>query len=353
MTRTPTLRAGLIGLGRMGRNHARVLRRLDNVTLAAAADPAGDPYRAADGIPVLASVDDLLDEGIDYAVLACPTGLHEKLGTKLAAAGIPTLIEKPLAPDPAAARRLADAFQAGSVPAAVGYIERFNPALIAMRDRLADGQLGQIFQISSRRTGPFPARITDVGVVQDLATHDLDLTGWVTGQHYTEIAARTAHLSGRPHEDLLAAIGILNAGTIASHLVNWLSPLKERTVVVTGVNGCLAADTLTADLTYWANGSDPTQWDALSAFRGVTEGDMIRYAIRKMEPLFAEHESWRDTVLGECSSATPLQHGVAAITVAQAVIQAARTGTTVPIPQEEGVRHSPSVPPHRPSAPVP
>src|ERR1035441_2240981 len=293
----------------MGRHHARILRQLDPVTLAAAVDPAGDPYRAADGIPVLASLEDLLAAGIDYAVLAlptgphqplgislhrpdpaaraCPTGLHEPLGIRLAAAGVPTLIEKPLAPDTATASRLARAFETASVPAAVGYIERFNPALIALRTRLRDGQLGEIFQIGTRRTGPFPVRITDVGVVQDLATHDLDLTSWVTGQHYTEIAARTAHLSGRPHEDLLAAIGVLDGNTIAHHLVNWLSPLKERTVIVTGVNGCLAADTLTADLTYWANGTEPTQWDALSTFRGVTEGDVIRYAIKKKEPLLA------------------------------------------------------------------
>jgi UDP-N-acetylglucosamine 3-dehydrogenase len=344
MTKRRILRAGLIGLGRMGRHHARILRQLDHVTLAAAVDPAGDPYRAADGIPVLASLEDLLAAGIDYAVLACPTGLHEPLGIRLAAAGVPTLIEKPLAPDTATASRLARAFETASVPAAVGYIERFNPALIALRTRLRDGQLGEIFQIGTRRTGPFPVRITDVGVVQDLATHDLDLTSWVTGQHYTEIAARTAHLSGRPHEDLLAAIGVLDGNTIACHLVNWLSPLKERTVIVTGVNGCLAADTLTADLTYWANGTEPTQWDALSAFRGVTEGDVIRYAIKKKEPLLAEHEAWRDTVLGEPASITPVQHGVNAILVAEAALEAARTGTTVPIPAPEyaGLAYTPT-----------
>jgi UDP-N-acetylglucosamine 3-dehydrogenase len=326
------LRAGLIGLGRMGRHHARVLRHLDGVTLTAAADPTGDPYHAADGIPVHASLDALLNAGIDYAVLACPTSQHEPLGTRLAAAGIPTLIEKPLAPDADAARRLADAFRAARVPAAVGYIERFNPALIAMRNRLADGQLGHVFQVVTRRTGPFPARITDVGVVQDLATHDLDLTAWVTGQHYTEIAARTAHLSHRPHEDLLAAVAVLDAGTIACHIVNWLSPLKERTVIATGVHGCLAADTLTADLTYWANGTSPTQWDALTTFRGVTEGDITRYAIPKKEPLLAEHQAWRDTVLGKPASITPIEHGVNAILVAETALDAARTGATRPVP---------------------
>jgi predicted dehydrogenase len=336
------LRAGLIGLGRMGRHHARVLRQLDGVDFIAAVDPAGDPYRVAIGIPVLDDLDDLLGLGVDYAVLACPTSLHEQLGTRLAAAGVPTLIEKPLAPDADAARRLADAFNHAGLTGSVGYVERFNPALIALRTRLEDGFLGEVFQISTCRIGPFPVRVTDVGVVHDLATHDLDLTTWVTGQRYASVAAHTTHRSGRPHEDLLAAVGQLTDGTIAHHLVNWLSPLKERTTIVTGDRGCLVADTLTGDLTYFANGCATTQWDALTAFRGVTEGDMIRYALRKKEPLLSEHEAFRDAVLGRPSTATPLHDGVNAVIVAQAVLEASRTRATIPIP----------VPPSRPPGPA-
>ena len=86
---------------------------------------------------------------------------------------------------------------------------------------------------------------------------------------------------------------------MVSHLVNWLSPLKERSTVVTGDRGCFVADTLTADLTFYANGAIDTEWEALRAFRGVAEGDMIRYAIPKREPLLVEHERFRDAVEGE------------------------------------------------------
>jgi UDP-N-acetylglucosamine 3-dehydrogenase len=332
-TAGPLLRVGLVGLGRMGRLHARVLRELEGATLVAAVDPAGDRFRAVDGLPVLPDLEALLRHGIDYAVLACPTLLHEPLGTALAAAGVPTLIEKPLAASPQAAHRLAEAFRRADVPAAVGYVERFNPALRELSTRLRHGQLGDIFEISTRRTGPFPPRITDVGVVHDLATHDLDLTAWVTGQQYASISARTAHRSGRPHEDLLAALGQLTDGTIAHHRVNWLSPLKERTTIVTGDHGCLIANTLTADLTYCANGAaQPSQWDALSTFRGVTEGDVIRYAIAKKEPLLAEHENFRDCVLGHHPPTAALHHGLHAVLVAHTALAAARTGTTRPIP---------------------
>ncbi|MFJ8856187.1 Gfo/Idh/MocA family oxidoreductase [Streptomyces sp. NPDC102437] len=338
---TPTLRAGLIGLGRMGRHHARVLRSLNGTELVGALDPHGDRYRAADGIPVVADLDALLQLGIDYAVLACPTLLHEPLGTALAAASIPTLIEKPLAGDPASATRLAEAFHAAAVPAAVGYIERFNPALIALRQRLEAGQLGDVFSIATRRTGPYPVRITDVGVIHDLATHDLDLTAWITNTRYTSVAARTAHRSGRPHEDLLAALGQLTDGTITHHQVNWISPHKERTTVVTGDHGILVADTLTADLSYWANGSTRTQWEALTAFRGVTEGDVTRYVIPKQEPLIAEHEAFRDLVLGHGHSrrTATLHDGLHAVHVADAALHASRTGTTTAVPTPGRLHH--------------
>ncbi|MCX5317988.1 Gfo/Idh/MocA family protein [Streptomyces sp. NBC_00154] len=330
---TTALRVGLIGLGQMGRHHARVLRTLDGAQLVGALDPDGDRYRAAGGVPVVADLDALLQLGLDYAVLACPTLLHEPVGTALAAAGIPTLIEKPLAGDPASARRLAEAFHTAGVPAAVGYIERFNPALIALRQRLEGGQLGDVFSVATRRTGPYPARITDVGVIHDLATHDLDLTAWITGTRFTSITARTAHRSGRSHEDLLAAVGQLADGTITHHQVSWLSPLKERTTTVTGDHGILVADTLTADLSYWANGSTrTTQREALAAFRGVTEGDVTRYAIPKREPLVAEHEAFRDLVLGHGHHTATLHDGLHAVLTAHAALQASRNGATTAVP---------------------
>ncbi len=259
-------------------------------------------------------------------VLACPTLLHEPLGTALATAGIPTLIEKPLAADTSAAHQLAEAFRAADVPAAVGYIERFNPALISLRARVKDGQLGDIIAVSTRRTGPFPTRPIDVGVVHDLATHDMDLTAWVTGQHYTSIAARTAHLSAGPHEDLLAALGQLSGGAIAHHQVNRIFPLTDRATVIIGENGCIIADTLAATLTYWAN--RPVEHHALHR---VNSRDVIRYAINKTEPLRTEHEAFRDTVLGHRLSAAPLQDALRAVLVADAALQAARTGTTIAI----------------------
>jgi len=281
------LRAGLIGLGAMGRNHARVLNLLDGVELVGVLDPA--PGGAVPGgVPVVAELEQFIGLGLDYAVVACPTGLHEEVGLRLAEAGICALIEKPLASTLEASQRLVEAFESRGLVGAVGHIERYNPALQSLRSRLEAGELGDMYQVVTRRQGPFPGRIADVGVVMDLATHDIDLTAWVTGAQYTSVSARTSRQSGREHEDMVVVVGELDNGTVVNHLVNWLSPLKERSTVVTGERGCFVADTLTADLTFYANAAIDNEWEALRAFRGVSSGDMVRYAIPKREPLVVE-----------------------------------------------------------------
>jgi predicted dehydrogenase len=239
------------------------------------------------------------------------------------------MVEKPLAPGVEAATRLAEAFESRGLVGAVGHIERYNPALQEARRRIADGDLGVVHQIVTRRQGPFPARIADVGVVKDLATHDIDLTAWVAGQPFASVAAQVAHRSGREHEDLVAVVGRLADGTVTSHLVNWLSPLKERVTIITGERGAFVADTLTADLTFYANGTVSTSWDDIAQFRGVSEGDVIRYAIAKPEPLRTEHEAFRDAVLGLESDIVTMRQGLATVAVAEAVLRSAAEGITV------------------------
>jgi UDP-N-acetylglucosamine 3-dehydrogenase len=328
-----TLRAGLIGLGAMGRHHARVLAGLAGVELVAIADPDGDPHGRGQGVDIVPDVTSLIGRGIDYAVVACPTGLHVDVGLELADAGVGALVEKPLADSLAGAEKLVEAFESRGLVAGVGHIERYNPALQNLRARLENGDLGEVYQVQTRRQGPFPHRIADVGVVKDLATHDIDLTAWVTGDEYANVAAQTFHKSGRPHEDMVAVSGKLTRGSIVNHLVNWLSPFKERFTMVTGAKGSFVADTLTADLTFHANGAVETDWEAIRAFRGVAEGDSTRFAISKREPLQVEHENFRDAVLaGEASSGiVTLRQGMRTVLVADAVIESAETGSVVDV----------------------
>jgi predicted dehydrogenase len=143
------------------------------------------------------------------------------------------------------------------------------------------------------------------------------------------VAARTAYKSGREHEDLVAVVGQLASGTVTNHLVNWLSPLKERVTIITGERGAFVADTLTADLTFYANGEIQTTWSGLAQFRGVSEGDVVRYAIAKPEPLRVEHENFRDAVLGKDADIVTMEQGLSTVRVAEACIESAKTGRSI------------------------
>jgi len=312
-----TLRVGLIGLGSMGRHHARVIRATPGMELVAVADPGGDRFGVAGPLPLLEDVEALIGVGLDAAVVAVPTIHHEEVALALARAGVHTLVEKPIAHDAAAGRRVADAFAERGLVGAVGYVERCNPALRALRERLDAGELGRVYQVLTRRQGPFPARISDVGVVKDLATHDIDLTAWVAGAPYESVHARVAHRSGRANEDLV------------SHTVNWLTPFKERVTVVTGEKGAFVADTLTGDLTFHANGTVASTWDQVAAFRGVSEGDVIRYAIPKREPLALEQERFRDAVRGVGHEHVTMAEGADTLAVVEAVLTSASENRVV------------------------
>ncbi len=329
MTTQRAIRMGLIGLGSMGRHHARVIRATEGMELVAVADPAGDVHGVAQGLEVLPDVEALIAAGIDAAMVAVPTVYHEEVGLALAAAGIHTMIEKPIAHTVEAGRRVAAAFDRAGVIGAVGYVERCNPAVLELRKRLAAGELGQVYQIQTRRQGPFPARISDVGVVKDLATHDVDLTAFIAGAPYEQISAQVTHKSGREHEDMVLATGRLTSGVVVNHVVNWLSPMKERATVVTGERGALVADTMTGDLMFYANGTVPTTWDRVAQFRGVTEGDVVRYALPKREPLAVEQERFRDAINGTGNDIVTMHEGVHTLTVIEAILTSAHEGRTV------------------------
>ena len=319
----------MVGLGTRGRQHARVLGDLAGVKLVGAIDPDPRAFGTAHSVSAAANLDELLALGIDICVVAAPALMHADIGLRLADAGVHTLIEKPLAPDPASARLLAKAFDARRLIGCVGHVERYSPAMRALRARLAQGELGTVFQIATRCQGPFPASIRDAGVVMDLATHDIDVTQWVTGSRYLAVSAFTGCPTGSPHEDLVTVSGVLCDGTIASHLVNSLSPMKERIVAATGDRGYLLADTLATELWFHRNGAVTTADSPGRPFQGASEGDLIRYAVTKRDALTVELENFRDAVLGKPADIVTMQQGVDTIEVAAAVLAASRDGATV------------------------
>jgi predicted dehydrogenase len=313
----------------MGQNHARVLSSLSGVDLVAVADPQGDTRNVLPEHQILSSIDDVISKGVDYCVIAAPTAFHEEISIKLIDAGIHILIEKPIAHSLDSAMRIESAAKSKGIVGAVGHIERFNAALQQARTRIQVGELGEIYQISTRRLGPFPSRIADVGVIMDLATHDIDLTAWISNSSYKSVSAQSAIRSGREHEDLVAIVAQLSNGIVANHLVNWLSPLKERKTIITGEKGTYVVDTLTSDLTFYANGTVSVSQDRIAHFKGVSQGDIHIFAFDKPEPLRLEHENFRDAVLGKDASIVTLTEGAKTVSVAAGALESIKSQETV------------------------
>jgi len=314
------VRVGVIGLGSMGRNHVRVLGQLPIARLVGAVDPRGDEQEALSPGAAHPDLESLLHEGIEAAIVAVPSADHARVALRLAEAGIHVLIEKPIAADVPSARAICAAFAGTRLVAAVGHIERFNAANQELRRRLEGGALGPVIAISTERVGPYPLRIQDVGVVSDLATHDIDLVHWLGGP----IRAMAAHLGyrmGGRHEDLVEVIGRLDGGAVVRISVNWLTPTKRRRLTVLGERGAMVADMLSSDLTHFTNADVPMEWDQMQRLRGVSEGDSIRYALRKREPLAVELESFCRAVRGdeEAQIVTP-EEGLQAVETAERIL---------------------------------
>lgn len=332
----PLIRVAVVGLGWAGTVHARTLASLPGIDLVALADP--DPQRRAafPHLPSRTTLEEVLALGVDYCVVATPTSTHEPIAMQLAEAGVPALVEKPLAPTAAAAWRIADAFRHRQLTAAVGHTERHNPVTAELARLLATGDFGPVWQIALRRQGPFPDRITDVGVALDLAVHDLDLAAWLTGHPIVQVSATTTSLSRR-HEDTATATAHLRGGLLAHLHIDRISPFKNRTVQVHTPSGVLTADAITGALSLHPNTAAPS---VDGGFTGVVAGEPLRLPVPTgPAPFHREHELMRDALLGLATPdlVTP-DEGASAVAAAEALLASARQGHPVAVRHQHPAR---------------
>ncbi len=311
------VKVALIGLGVMGMNHARVLKQLPNVELVAVFDPR---FSNLIDYPMVDNLEEIFQTRPDYCVLATPTKSHEEIVLKLADHNINILIEKPLTFSSKSAERIRMRIQKTNLVIGVGHIERFNAALLEAKRRITNFELGEIYQISTRRIGPFPERIVDVGVVLDLATHDIDLTKWIADAEYKSVHSEIFSINKGGGEDCLVAIGKLDNGILISHNVNWISPFKERKVVITGEKGTFVVDTLRSDLTFYENGTIVNKLNIISHFRGVIQGQITTFEFEKKEALVTEHTEFIKAILGQPSSYVTLDDAAQTIIVAEKML---------------------------------
>jgi UDP-N-acetylglucosamine 3-dehydrogenase len=293
-------RAAVVGVGAMGINHARVVSELSDVELTALVDPRPEIAETISNRfsrPVYPSVDDMLEHhSIDFAIVAVPTENHLSVAGELIERGISVLVEKPLANSVADGEMLIKMAEHAGVRIGVGHVERFNPAIIALKDAIDGGDIGICRQVAIRRIGPRPARVKDVGVFLDLAIHDIDILSYLVESEIANVSAEALSPGGGPHEDMAVALFKFKNDVIGVITENWISPTKVRDVTVTGDNGMIVADCLTQDVYLYEYDYGPTSWPAMQNLRGGAEGRMIRYRLDREEPLKLEVSAFAESV---------------------------------------------------------
>lgn len=330
----PSLKPVVIGVGAMGRNHARVYNEMPDVELAAVADldlalakEAARLYGARAYTDYRAMLEETQPAVVSVAV---PTQAHCQVTLNALKAGCHVLVEKPIAATLEGGRRMIERAAALGRVLAVGHIERYNPAEIELKRRLDDGELGRIFQIHAWRLGPFPARVRDMGVVVDLATHDLDIMRYLTGKEVRRLYAETEQEIHTAHEDLFSGLVRFEDGVVGVLNINWLTPTKIWEITVTGQRGMCLANLLTQDLYFYENQeAGGLDWNHLSLLRGVGEGQMVRLRLHRREPLRAELEAFVATERGEQATIVRGEDGLTVLELAQALVRSGPEGRVI------------------------
>lgn len=332
-------RALVLGLGVMGSIHLRVLSQIEGVEVVAAVDPSEERRDAARaGRPNLltfARLSEALEATQpDFACLAAPAASLPELAAEALAAGVPILVEKPLAPSEDEALGILQEAERRGLLLAVGHVERCNPAVAELKRRLDEGQAGRVYQMHARRLSPFPDRDSMLGVALDLSTHDIDVMRYLSGQEVERVFAETAQRLHDRAEDLVCATLRFDGGTTGLLETNWLTPAKVRQLTVTGEAGTFVLDYLTQELSFHEHPTSSTDWSVLANMRGAGEGNMTRYALQRREPIRVEWEAFLGAMNGGPPPLATGHDGYAAMSTARAI-------------QRSGEEHAAVVPRYR------
>jgi predicted dehydrogenase len=298
-----TLRVGVIGVGVMGSNHARVFAELPGVSLVGVADPdrkQADLVGRLLGCASVPDVDALLALGVDAVSIAAPTHLHRDIALACTARRVHVLVEKPIASSVEEGRAIIAAARRAGVVLMVGHVERFNPAVEAIKEAIRNEE---ILSIAITRVGPFPPRMSNVGVVIDLAVHDIDLIRWFTDSDIVEVQPQLS--SAVAEREDIALLQFRTASGVLAHInTNWLTPFKARSVTVATRDKYIMGDLLTRQVT------------ECFGFQPDGSYSMRHLSVGHAEPLRAELQAFANAIRGGSMPPVTGEEGVASLEIA-------------------------------------
>ena len=327
------INVAVIGTGSMGKNHARVYSEMDNVNLVAICDSNEETAKEIAStykINHYSSYKEMLEKEKIHAASVCvPTKLHKQVALDLIKQKINILVEKPIATTIEEAKEIINEAEKNNVKLMTGHIERFNPVVTELKKRIKNNELGNILEVQCERLSLFPERIIDVGVIIDLAIHEIDILKYLIGSKIKRVYAETAQRFHSSHEDLLIGtirfenniLGIINA--------NWLSPKKVREIKVTGEKGMFVANYLTQELYFQEKELAAKYVDYNEGFIKGKQGKKGKIEITNSEPLKNELTAFIDCIKNNTEPQVTGKDGLDALDIAHKFLESSKRNEVI------------------------
>ena len=251
------LRVGVVGVGVMGRHHARVYSQMGGVSLVGVSDvslESAEKVASQYKTKAFGDYRDLIKAGVDAVTIAVPTTLHRNIALDFIDNGVHVLVEKPIAYTLEAGREIIQRAKEKDVKLMVGHIERFNPIIPVLKKSI---ESSKVISISITRVGPLPPRIKDVGVVVDIGVHDIDLIRYLTGSEFKKIFS-LVQASVAAKEDIAMLSFVMDNGVLAHITNDWLTPYKVREISISTKEKFIRGNFITqnvSEYSSWENSS--------------------------------------------------------------------------------------------------
>jgi UDP-N-acetylglucosamine 3-dehydrogenase len=308
------VRVGVVGTGGWGKNHVRVLSELQSLAAVCDIDQArADSFSRRFHVPGYTSLDSMLKkENLDAVTICTPASTHFKMATQALAAGVHTFVEKPMVTTVKDGEALIEAAKEASRALTVGFIERFNPPITALKQMITDGKMGEPILLEFHRENRRGQNVGDVGIVKDASVHDIDTACWLFGEVPKVVYARVgASLVPSEHEDFATILLGFSGQKTAFLVTNWITPNRVRTLSAVFSGGVVDVDFVTQRTS-------------------IHEEAATTVPTRPFqEPLMLELKEFVDAISQKRQPLVTGRDGLNALRVAEAALASSSSGTPV------------------------
>lgn len=319
------MKVGVIGVGSMGQNHARILSEMGLLEGIADVAPAvAKSMGRRFSVEHFATYKEMLKRDFDAVMVVTPTGTHRKIASDAIARGKHVLLEKPMTGSSTDLKTLVSLAERSKVVLAGGFTERHNPAVDFARRSVQSKAYGELITAATRRVSSMPTRIRDIGVVMDLGIHDIDVLQHIIAKAPRSVYALGGRSRGMEHEDHANVLIDFEGGETGFAEVNWLTPMKVRKLALTCSKNFVEVDYMNQSALVCS--SSFKQFEAGNLYEVPIEFDLRSIGLKKEEPLKREIRDFLDAIERD---AHPLVTGASAMTtlkIAEAALRSMQTG---------------------------